>query len=272
MSTTKLGLLALPTGQLVQEAGGQSHALVGDINGVGSLTGTLDVDAPSGEFHALVGSIDGAGTLFARGRQLQVAHSLFIIAPGCVGQGSLTGALFNDALFVDRSVAAVYEGTGFWIAEADANGNILMSTAQRLNPGPTTVRYPDRFIAELRHSKDGTTVPKGLIKDGRLRSWIWKRYKSTVPKYDTLYNRLLNYQYKLRQKASPAKSPYVYIRDTESGNLTIRFWTGNHWIEIEPWVKVRVVQVNRVPAAGGQTVFDETEFSFVIDDNNWNNY
>jgi hypothetical protein len=167
---------------------------------------------------------------------------------------------------------AGYPGTGFWVAEADLNGNILMTTAVRLNPGPTTVRYPDRFAMEVITAEDGTTTVKGALKDGRVRSWVWKRYKSTVPKYDVLYNKLLNYHYKLRQKSSPTKSPYVYIKDTESGNLTIKSWSTDHWVETEPWIRVKILQVSRDIAPGGRTLFEETVFSFVIDDQQWNNY
>lgn len=273
MSKTKLHTIAVPIGTYSTASGPIAHELVGAINGVGALTGTLTVDSPQGQHHDLEGSIAGAGTLFCLGRQLQVAHSLFHLAPGIAGAGTCSATLSVSSLFQDYSVALVSEQTGFWIAEADASGNIVMSTATRLNPGPTVVRYPERFNVETKSSKDGTHIAKKLLKDGRIRSWVWKRYKSTIPKYDTLYNRLLNYQYKLRQKSSPAKSQYVFLRETESGNFTKRVWTGNQWIETEPWVRVKVIQVNRSPSEqSGPAVYDETELVFIVDDANWNNY
>ena len=159
----------------------------------------------------------------------------------------------------------------FWIAEADTSGNIASGTISLLNPGPTFVRYPEKFTYETRHAKDGNTIIQIPLKDGRERSWVWTRYRSSVPKYDTLYNELLNYHHRLRETSTPAKSPWVWVKDTESGNLTYKEWSGGTWIEVETWVRVKVIQVTQnIAQQGGFAVYDETILTFVIDDNVWN--
>src|SRR5258706_10143399 len=139
----------------------------------------------------------------------------------------------------------------FFVAESDLNGAIQSGTISQLVPGPTWVSYPDRFVNEVRVSKDGAVIVQAPLKDMRPRSWIWKRYRSSVPKYDTLYNQLLNYQYRMRQSAIPFKSPWVYIKDTESGNLTFKQWNGTKWVEVETWVRVKVTQVTQTIAEQG---------------------
>lgn len=160
-----------------------------------------------------------------------------------------------------------------YIAEANLDGTINSGTISQLVPQPTYVDYPDRFTNEIRTSKDGYTIVQAPIKDTRPRSWIWKRYRSSVPKYDNLWNQIFNYQYRVRQNAIPAKSPWVYVKDTESGNLTFRQWNGTKWIEFETWVRVKVTQVTQnVAQQGGPTVWEDTKLTFIIDDNSWNNF
>lgn len=160
---------------------------------------------------------------------------------------------------------------GFWVAEADANGAIMSGTILQLSPGPMYVTYPDKFTNEVRYSKDGTPIVQTPLRDGRERTWVWKRYRSSVPKYDTLYNNLLNYHHRLRETASPAKSPWVWVRDTETGNLTYKTWSAGKWVETETWVRVKVIQVTQnIAQQGGFAVYEDTLFKFVIDDPVWN--
>jgi len=161
----------------------------------------------------------------------------------------------------------------FSIAEADSVGAIMSGTISTLTPGPSLVEYPERFTNDVRYSKDGNPIIQAPLKDGRPRSWIWKRYRNTVPKYSTLYNQLLNYQYHLRQLATPPKSPWVYVRDTETNNLSFRQWNGTTWTEINTWVRVKVIMVTQqVGEGGGPAVYDTTTFTFVIDDPAWNGF
>lgn len=160
---------------------------------------------------------------------------------------------------------------GFWVAEADSSGAIMSGTIIQLVPGPTYITYPDKFTNEVRYSKDGNAIIQTPLKDGRERVWVWKRYRSTVPKYDTLYNTLLNYHHRLRETATPAKSPWVWVKDTESGNLTYKVWGAGKWTETETWVRVKVVQVTQnIAQQGGYAVYEDTLFKFVIDDSVWN--
>lgn len=162
---------------------------------------------------------------------------------------------------------------GFFIAEANLDGTINSGTINQLLIGPTYVEYPDRFVNEVRTSKDGYSIVQSPLKDTRPRSWVWTRYRSSVPKYDTVYNQLLNYQYKMRQSSTPVKSPWVWVKDTETGNLTYKQWNGTKWIEVETWVRVKVIQVTQnIARQGGYAVYDETRMTFSIDDATWNNF
>lgn len=159
----------------------------------------------------------------------------------------------------------------FSVAEADINGLIQSGTISQLIPGPTYVTYPEKFTNEIRFSRDGSAIVQAPLKDGRPRTWVWKRYRSSVPRYDTLYNQLLNYQYKLRETSTPPKSPWVWVRDTESGNLTYKQWNGTKWVEVETWVRVKVTSVTQnIAQAGGPAVYEETLFTWTIDDPVWN--
>lgn len=159
----------------------------------------------------------------------------------------------------------------FSVAEANLDGSINSGSISVLTPGPTYVTYPEKFVNEVRFSRDGSAIVQSPLKDGRPRTWVWKRYRSSVPKYDTLYNQLLNYQYKLRETATPPKSPWVWVKDTESGNLTYKQWNGTKWIEVETWVRVKVTSVTQnIAQAGGPAVYEETLFVFTIDDTVWN--
>lgn len=157
----------------------------------------------------------------------------------------------------------------FYVASSDLNGLIVSGTITQLSPAPTWVDYPERFVNTVRFSKDGAPVVQAPLKDSRPRTWIWKRYRSSVPHFDTLYNLLLNYQYKLRQ--ATGQSPWVYVRDTESGNLTFRTQNGNTFTENASWVRVKVIQVTKnLAQQGGPAVWEDTKFVWVIDDPTWN--
>ena len=159
----------------------------------------------------------------------------------------------------------------FYTAESDTAGNIQSGTITQLNPGPTWVEYPDKFDNEVRYSKDGNSIIQSPLKDSRPRAWVWRRYRQSISKYVSLYNLLLNLQYRNRITSPAAKSPWIYVKDTETNNLTYRQWNGTKWIESEDWVRVKVTQVTQqIAAQGGQAVYDETKFTWVIDDPRWN--
>lgn len=161
----------------------------------------------------------------------------------------------------------------FFIAEADSVGNINSGTITQLIPAPSFVEYPPRFNNVVKFSKDGSPIVQAPLKDGRPRTWVWKRYKATIPRYTNLYATILNYQYKNRQASIPAKSPWVYVKESESGNLTYKNWNGTSFVETSDWVRVKVTQVTQnLGQGGGQATYDETRLEFVIDDPRWNNF
>jgi len=161
----------------------------------------------------------------------------------------------------------------FSVAEADTFGNIIPSTAAVLIIAPTYVVYPDRFDNVVRTSKDGSIIIQTPTKDSRTRKWVWRNYKTTVPKYNALFQQLFNYQYKLRITATPPKSPWIFVQDTETLNLGSRTWDGTNWIVGPQFFRVKVVQVTQnIAQQAGYPTYGETIFEFYIDDPNYNDF
>jgi len=158
----------------------------------------------------------------------------------------------------------------FKIAEATAGGLINSGTIQTLTPGPTYVEYPERFNVEYKTSKDGGVVLQYPPHDARVRNWVWENYKFDVPKYDALYNTLLNLHSKLRLTASPPKSEYVFLYEDVTEEFSPLSYGGSTWDESNDFVRVKVIGVTRdVRKAGGKATYDATRLSFVISDPNW---
>lgn len=161
----------------------------------------------------------------------------------------------------------------FSVAECDLSGNLLPATAAVLSIAPTYVLYPDKFNNVVRTSKDGSIIIQTPSKDSRTRKWVWRNYKTTVPKYNALFQQLLNYQYKLRINATPPKAPWIFVQDTETLNLVSRTWNGTVWVEAPQFFRVKVVQVTQnLAQQAGYPTYSETIFEFYIDDPNWNDW
>lgn len=161
----------------------------------------------------------------------------------------------------------------FYIAESDLSGAIMSGTIYQLSPGPTYVSYPDKMLNTVKSSKDGNPIVQAPIRDPRPRTWIWKRYRASVIGYTDLYNKLLNYMYKFRITNLPAKSPWVYVRETETGNLSKIQWNGTKFVEINDWVKVKITDVNQeIAQQGGYAVYESTTLTFYIDDTTYNGF
>lgn len=159
----------------------------------------------------------------------------------------------------------------FKIAEALTSGLIDSGTIQTLNPGPTYTDYPERFNVEAKTSKDGGVVLQYPPNDARVRHWIWENYKFDIPKYDALYNTLLNLHSKLRLTASPPKNEYVFLYEDVTEEFSPLAYAGGVWDESNDFVRVKVVAVTReVRKSGGKATYDITRLSFVISDPNWN--
>jgi len=161
----------------------------------------------------------------------------------------------------------------FQIAEADLNGQLDSGTIATLSPGPTFVRYPERFEHTLHVSVDGNPAIQAPMADGRVRSWVWRRYRYDTPKYEGLYNQLLNLQYSLRLKATPSKNEHVFVKEDVTENLSKLNWTGSVWEHLTDWVRVKVTNVTQnVAEQGGKVIYEETKMDFVISDTNWNTF
>lgn len=161
----------------------------------------------------------------------------------------------------------------FQIAEADLTGVIDSGTIYTLYPGPTYVDYPPRFEHNVRVSRDGNPIIQAPLSDGRVRKWVWQRYRFDTPRYTTLFNKILNLQYKLRLLATPAKSEYVFLKEDVSENLSPLAWGGGVWAESDGWIRVKVTNVTQnVAHQGGKVIYEETVMEFVIADPTWNTF
>lgn len=159
----------------------------------------------------------------------------------------------------------------FFVALSDSFGNILPATTVQLSPGPTYVQYPDHFDSVVRTSKDGSIIIQTPSKDSRTRKWVWRNYKTNVPKYTQLYNQLLQFHYKLRIAAG--LSPWVYVQDTETGNLTTVSLVAGIWTQTTPLLRSKVVQVTQnIAPQSGLPTYGETIFEFYVDDPNFNDF
>lgn len=161
----------------------------------------------------------------------------------------------------------------FFVAESNLDGTMNSGTTQQLLIAPTYVLYPDHFDNVIRTSRDGNTIVQTPSRDSRTRKWVWRNYKTIVPKYNQLFSQLLNYHYKLRIGASPPKAPWVYLQDTETLNLVTRTWNGTIWVETPTFFKAKVIQVTQnIAPQSGYPTYGETTFEFYIDDPSYFNW
>jgi hypothetical protein len=162
----------------------------------------------------------------------------------------------------------------FQYAEADINGIIDSGTMTTLSPGPTYIEYPDtRFINTTHVSRDGNPVVQAALKDGRIRSWVWARYRPTVPRYDELFEEILQLQAKLRTNEDPVKSEWVFLKEDVTENFGKLNFSGGIWSYVADYMRVKVIDVTQnVASEGGIVRYDITRLTFVIDDDNFNIY
>lgn len=230
--------------------------------------------------------------------------------------------------------------TGFWIAKADATGAIIASSALELSPGPSAVEYPTEPAAKVIETADGRIIKQQYSYDPRKRAWIWQRFRGNMVPYQNLML-VLESLLASRRLAYGAVTPYVFLKDTTTGELTVlsketgtatagtantltdssKSWTADQWngytVEIvsgtgqgqtrvvadtltspskiqtvlnwsvnpstdskyaiykhvSDWVRVRVLEVSRDPAAGGGDItYETTRMVFYVDDSTttWN--
>jgi hypothetical protein len=161
----------------------------------------------------------------------------------------------------------------FQIAESQTGGIIDSGTIATLSPGPTYVEYPTKFDNTIRFSKDGNPTIQAPLKDARVRHWVWRRYRPTVPGYENLFSQLLQLQYKLRLTEDTPKPPWVFLKEDVSENFSPLQFSGGTWSVLDDFVRVKVVDVTQnVARQGGIVIYEETRLSFVVDDSNWNTF
>jgi hypothetical protein len=74
-------------------------------------------------------------------------------------------------------------------------------TTLTLNPGPSTVRYPERRNFKARETKDGAVVINRPLADPRSRSWVWLNYPSRLVAYEQQWQKLMLLEYRARLEA-----------------------------------------------------------------------
>jgi hypothetical protein len=162
---------------------------------------------------------------------------------------------------------------GFYYAEANDSGLINSGTMTLLSPSPTYVEYPNKFETTVHVSRDGNAIVQAPMKDSRSRSWVWAGYRATVPGYESLFSELLQLHYKLRQNETPAKTPWVFLKEDVSNNLGVLEFAAGTWSVNEDYVRVKVIDVTQnVASQGGIVKYGDTRLTFVIDDASWNHF
>lgn len=222
----------------------------------------------------------------------------------------------------------------FWVCSADASGNRLVGTEERLDPGPAAVEYPTDPAGTVAETPDGNVVVQQPSSDPRRRRWIW----NTLPAYQNRYLRFINRLETLRSRTRREQglSPYVYLREDATDGL--RLWefqsgfigsassntigdSAKNWVpdryvnatvellsgagqgqrrsvitntattltvspawdtlpsagasyrlqaSIADWLKCRVIEVSKRPAAKGGVQYEQVNLVFVIQDARWN--
>lgn len=157
----------------------------------------------------------------------------------------------------------------FQVAGANLLGIIDSGTITTLSPGPTYVTYPDYFNQQGIVLSDQQVVTQRPGKDGRERIWVWEGYRHNILNYDTWYNQILNLQYDLRENAGLHAN--VFVKEDVSLGLFKLIESGTVWLREAFFVKVKVIGVSRkVSGRGGETKYDTTSMTFIIDDDTWN--
>ena len=159
----------------------------------------------------------------------------------------------------------------FQYAEADLNGLIDSGTITTLSPGPSYPEYPTRFLNDPQSSKDGNPIIQVPLADDRPRRWTWARYWGTVPGYTQLYSDLLQLQFNLRLKETPAKSEWVFLKEDVSNNWGKLEFSGGTWTLNEDFIRVKVIDVSQnVASHGGIVQYTDMYIEFLVDDSTFN--
>lgn len=142
-----------------------------------------------------------------------------------------------------------------------------------VRPAPTEVSYPDRRQFTYKPTLRGGTVIQRPSMDTRVRKWVWKAYRGSIPLYESLFTTLSNLEAKARWQAG--YEPYVEIWEdvTKEGGFgstldglaaDLEFYTNLKW------TRVVFQQVHRkTRGGGGRVVYDDTWIEFTVDDESY---
>lgn len=142
--------------------------------------------------------------------------------------------------------------------KATSNGAYTTLT---LFPGPTEVEYPERRSFKMQMTQDGAPVVQRPLRDGRVRRWVWKRYRPSVATYENQWATLLTLEY--RHRLQNNLHPVVEIWEDTTPEGGFARMSG----ATKVWTKVRFLRVDRISAkGGGRITYDDSFIEFVIDD------
>lgn len=106
----------------------------------------------------------------------------------------------------------------FWYSKADSAGARISGFDVMLSPGPSFVRYPKGIVGKIIETDDQSAIVQQSTKDGRQRQWVWANYRPDVIGYQVLWEQLNQLRSRNLIDAGAA-TPYVYLKETESGKL-----------------------------------------------------
>lgn len=152
----------------------------------------------------------------------------------------------------------------FYYSPALSNGDRDTGTEITIRPSPTFVDYGPRLRYEIKETQ-GRLIKQRAPQNPKQKTWVWEGYGPDVPLYETTFADLVRQQEHVRSSAGA--SPYVYLRETVSGELgNYNSGTGN----IDPaWIRCRIISVERtIRKSGGYIRYPQSTLTFTIDDPN----
>ena len=129
--------------------------------------------------------------------------------------------------------------------------------------------YPTDPLGTRQEIPNGSVVLQQPLRDPRVRRWVWEGYPDWYWPYRALWGFLE--PLRSRYRFQSGNSPYVWVRDTESGGLRTVGSAGDVVTPTYSWLKVRVVEVSRkMGTKSTLPTFDTTMLSFVVADEAFN--
>lgn len=155
----------------------------------------------------------------------------------------------------------------FYIAYANADGTRNVATEFMLRPAPSRVVYPVDPTGSRVPTVGGTTIVQQPSVDNRIREWIWEGYPGWMADYQALWAAIEPLRSRYRKMASSSNSPYVYLRETETGLLRTISVSGTTVTSTSGWLKCRVLEASReIKSDAALTMYQITKLAFTVDD------